>query len=117
MHNSHPEERLPDELRAVADALRDQRPALEPLALDRIKLRAMSATRRSRSSQRKGRLMRTRLATMLTIGFVFLGSSAALAWVGGENFGLVGGSGGSAGFAQYHECPHGEPGFNCKKKH
>jgi hypothetical protein len=116
MHSSHPEERLPDELRALADALRDQRPALEPLALDRIKLRAMSATRRSRSSQRKGHLMRTRLATMLTVAFLFLGSGAALAWAAGAQFGLGSGSAGSASFSQYHECPKGPPGFNCRHK-
>ena len=112
MHSSHPEERLPDELRALADALRDQRPALEPLALDRIKLRAMSAARRSRSSQRKGRLMRTRLVTMLTVAFLILGSGAALAWATGLTT-----STGSASFSQYHECPKGAPGFNCRHKH
>ena len=110
MHSSHPEERLPDELRALADALRDQRPALEPLALDRIKLRAMSGARRSRSSQRKGYLMRTRLATMLTVAFLFVGSGAALAWVGGLTT-----SAGSASFSQYKECPPHTAGLNCGK--
>ena len=83
MSTSHGEERFRDELREVADALRDQRPTLDPLTLDAIKLRAMSRRRRSPSSQAKGVLMRSRLTTLLTVGFLCLGTGGALAVVGG----------------------------------
>ncbi|TMK97677.1 MAG: hypothetical protein E6G34_08230 [Actinobacteria bacterium] len=83
MSTSHDEERFGDELREVADALRDQRPTLDPLTLDAIKLRAMSRRRRSTSSQAKGVLMRSRLTTLLTVGFLSLGTGGALAVVGG----------------------------------
>src|SRR6266568_4732039 len=78
MSRSHDEERFRDELREVADALRDQRPTL-----DAIKLRAMSRRRRSTSSRAKGVLMRSRLTTLLTVGFLSLGTGGALAVVGG----------------------------------
>src|SRR5438067_2713648 len=83
MSRSHDEERFRDELREVADALRDQRPTLDPLTLDAIKLRAMSRRRRSTSSRAKGVLMRSRLTTLLTVGFLSLGTGGALAVVGG----------------------------------
>ena len=83
MSTSHDEERFGDELREVADALRDQRPTLDPLTLDAIKLTAMSARRRSTSSRAKGVLMRSRLTTLLTVGFLCLGTGGALAVVGG----------------------------------
>jgi hypothetical protein len=105
MSRSQGHEHFPDDLRDVADALRDQRPALDPLALDRIKTRAISGARRATaaSSRPKGILMRSRLATFLTIAFFGLGTGAAVALVGHEDFGL-GGGGGSASFNQYREC-------------
>lgn len=51
--------------------------------------------------------MRTRLTTVLTVAFLSLGTGGALAWVGGEDFGLGGHDGGSASFNQYRECDHG----------
>src|SRR6476660_6297937 len=83
MSTSHDEERSRDELRKVADALRDQRPTLDPLTLDAIKLRAMSRARRSTSSRAKGVLMRPRLTTLLTAGFLCLGTGGAPAVAGG----------------------------------
>ena len=49
---------------------------------------------------------------MLTVAFLILGSGAALAWATGLTT-----STGSASFSQYHECPKGAPGFNCRHKH
>jgi hypothetical protein len=119
MDRSHREERFPDDLRQVADSLRDQRPMLDPLALDRIKLCAMSSARRPASSRTKGFLMRSRLTTALTIAFLSLGTGGALAWVGGEHFGLGGDDQGSAACTQYrpgngfgdkNHCHTGPPG-------
>jgi hypothetical protein len=105
MSRSHKEDRFSDDLQEVADVLRDQRPALTPLELDRIKLRAMSATRRS-TSPGKGFFMRSRLTTALTIGFLTLGTGGAMALYGGGG-GFEGDHGGSASFHQYRECDHG----------
>ncbi|HWY19227.1 MAG TPA: hypothetical protein VNY27_11020 [Solirubrobacteraceae bacterium] len=107
MSTPHKEERFADGLQEVADVLRDQRPELDPLALDAVKLRAMSRARRSTSSRQKGFFMRSRLTTVLTVAFLSLGTGGALAWVGGEDFGLGGHDGGSASFDQYRECDHG----------
>jgi hypothetical protein len=108
MSRTHKEERLDDGLQEVADVLHDRRPTLDPLALDAIKLRAMSRARRSTSSPAKGFFMRSRLTTALTIAFLSLGTGGALAVAGGEDFGLGGHDGGSAGFNQYRECDHGK---------
>ena len=67
MDRSHRDERLADDLQEVADMLREERPMLDPLALDRAKLRAMSGARRFSSSRQKGFLMRSRLTTALTL--------------------------------------------------
>jgi hypothetical protein len=81
--------------------LRDVRPRLDPLAVDRVKLRAMSGMRRSTSSRAKGFFMRTHLTTLLTIAFLSLGTAGALAVVGGADLGLGGHGGKSASFNQY----------------
>lgn len=104
MSHSHEDEHLPDDLRHVADVLRDGRPKLEPLALDRVKLRAMKATRRS-SSRPKGSFMKQRLTTLFAAGFLVLGMGGTLALAGGGD-GKDGG--GSASYHQYRpECPAG----------
>jgi hypothetical protein len=119
MSRSHRDERLDDGLQEVADVLREQRPTLDPLALDTIKLRAMSRARRSTSPQQKGFLMRSRLTTVLTIAFLSLGTGGALAVAGGEDFGLGSHDGGSASCEQYrpgngygdkNHCHTGPPG-------
>src|SRR5271155_1136271 len=122
MNTPHKEERRSDDLQGVADALRDRRPTLEPLELDRIKLRAMSGASRSTSrrstSPRKGLLMRSRMTTLLTVGFLTLGTGGALALCGGGGFGFGGGRGGSTSFHQYRpECPTGYEfsGHGCRK--
>jgi hypothetical protein len=102
MGNSHDnEERFSDDLQEVADVLHDQRPTLDPLALDRVKLRAMRAARRSTSSQAQGSFLRSRLTTLITIGFLSAGTGGALALSGDADFGLGGHGGSSASFAQY----------------
>jgi hypothetical protein len=120
---SHPnkdkEHSFPDDLQKVADMLRDGRPRLDPLALDRVKLRAMSGARRSTSSRAKGFFMRSRLTTALTVAFLSLGTGGALAVAGGEDFGLGSHDGGSAsceqyrpgnGFGDKNHCHTGPPG-------
>jgi len=119
MNTPHNEERFTEDLQQVADVLRDQRPTLDPLALDRVKLRAMSGARRSTSSLQKGFFMRSRLTTVLTVAFLSLGTGGALAVVGGSNFGLGGHDGSSASCTQYrpgngygdkNHCHTGPPG-------
>jgi hypothetical protein len=101
MSRSRNEERFSDDLQEVADVLCDQRPALTPLELDRVKLRAMSGARRSTSSREKGSFMRTRLTTLLTVGFLTVGTGGALATFDGGDFGSGHDHGGSAGFHEY----------------
>src|ERR1035438_5610215 len=100
MSRSHKEERFPDDLQEIVDVLRDERPALSPLELDRVKLRAMSAARHS-TSPRKGSSMRSRLTTLLAAAFLVLGTGGALALSDGG-----GSSGGSASFHEYRCAPH-----------
>ena len=100
--------------------LRAQRPQLQPLELDGIKLRAMSGARRSTQStpsRQKGFFMRTRLATFLTVGALALsGGTAAACFIdfGGGYGGFFGG--GSSSYWQYRPpCPTGwNMGFNGK---
>jgi hypothetical protein len=111
MSRSHDEERFSDDLQEVADVLRDRRPALTPLELDRVKLRAISVARRSTPSRHKGLFMRSRLTTLMTVGFLAVGTGGALALSGGG--GGAGPAGGSASRHQYRPppsppCP---PGF------
>src|SRR6185437_6905494 len=104
MSHSHEDEHLTDDLRHVADVLRDGRPQLDPLALDRVKLRAMQAARRS-TSRPKGSFMKQRLTTLFAAGFLVLGMGGTLALAGGGD-GKDGG--GSASYHQYRpECPAG----------
>jgi|GEM_PF-2983406 len=79
MSPEHGEERLPDPLEDVAEHLRNQRPRLEPLEVDRIKLRAMSGARGSASSKRKRFFMRSRLVALLTVAMLALGTGSAVA--------------------------------------
>jgi hypothetical protein len=110
---SHPrkDKRIPDDLQHVVDVLRDERPTLDPLALDAVKLRAMTAARHSSSSRHKGSFMKRRLTTLLTVGFLALSTGGTMALAGGG-----GGSGGSASFHQYRPpCEHKHPPRFCKK--
>src|ERR1700693_4961026 len=103
MSPAHGPEPVPDDLRRVADALRDRRPTLDPLALDRVKLRAMTGARRASSARGQGFFMRSRLSTVLAGGFLILGTGGrADAGVGGRlphgrGGGGEGGGGGGGG--------------------
>ncbi len=100
------DEHFSDDLQEVADVLHDQRPTLDPLVLDRVKLRAMSGARRSSHSRHKGFFMRSRLTTVLATAFLALGTGGAVALAcGGFSSGF---GGGSAGWSQYKECDHGK---------
>ena len=117
MSTPNKEEHLADDLLEVADVLRDQRPTLDPLALDAIKLRAMSRTRGAASSRAKGFFMRSRLTTVLTVAFLSLGTGGAVAFVGGGGFSLGGGESASCtqyrpgnGFGDKNHCHTGPPG-------
>jgi hypothetical protein len=126
MSSKNGEERFPDDVQHVADLLREQRPELEPLELDRIKLRAMSAGRPA-APARRGLLARSRVTAVLTAGFLVVGTGGALALCGGTGF-YHGGNGqqggGNAGYEEQKNCgPHSykpcpkapPPPPNCKK--
>lgn len=106
MSKSHREERFADDFDEVAGLLRDRRPELDPLALDRVKLRAMSAAKRSSSLKEKGLFMRSRLTTLLAAAFLTLGTGGALALAGGGGSGHQGDD--NASFSQYRTCDHGK---------
>jgi hypothetical protein len=106
MSGSHRDERFTDDLQEVADVLRDQRPELDALGLDRVKLRAMSAARRTGSIPNRRSFMKSRLTTLLAAAFLTLGTGGALALAGGGGSGHN--DGGSAGFDQYRTCDHGK---------
>jgi hypothetical protein len=112
MSRSNREKRFPDDLQEVAEVLQDRRPTLDPLVLDRVKLRAMSGARRSISSQDKGSFMRSRLTALLIAALLTVGTGGALALAGG---GGGGGGGGSASFSQYRGCEHA-PNHECPGK-
>ena len=107
--SDHNHERISDDLQEVADVLRRRRPELEPLELDRVKLRAMSGARRSTSQ--KGFRMRSRMVAFLTVGMLALGTGTATAGLlnlgGGGLLGIFGGgTTQSASYNQYKPpCP------------
>ncbi len=104
MSPQHDEERFSDELQEVADVLRDRRPALEPLELDAVKLRATSGAGGS-TSPRKRSFMRSRLTTLLTVGFLAVGTGGAFALYGGGHSSNVD----SASHFQYRTCDDDNP--------
>jgi hypothetical protein len=113
MSTPHNEERFTDDLQEVADMLQDRRPALDPLGLDRVKLRAMSAASRSTSRQDRGFFMRSRLTALIAAAFLTVGTGGALALAGGGGSGGKGG--GSASFSQYR-CENTKHGSHCEEK-
>jgi hypothetical protein len=119
MSPSDRRDQMPDDLREVVHTLFDGRPTLDPLALDRVKVRAMRGARRSTSSG-QGLFARSRLATLAAVGFLTLGTGGAVALAGGHPFGLGRGHDkGSAsdvqyrpgnGFGDKNHCHTGPPG-------
>ena len=94
------EDRLPGELRDVAERLRSERVEPSRLELDTIKTRAVA---RATSSRPKGIALRSRtIAAFLTVALMAAGTGGVLA--GGGN-----GNGGSAADSQY------KPGCGPKK--
>ncbi len=93
---------LPDDLLAVADWLRAERPSLDGLGLDRAKTRARAratAAQRTAATHRKGALLKSRLAItmILALGILMSLSGATLAVSG------LGDSGDNAAETQYPE--------------
>jgi hypothetical protein len=94
------EDRLPDELRGVAERLRSERVEASGLELDTIKTRAMA---QAGSSRPKGIALRSRtMAAFLTVALMAAGTGGVIAAGGG-------GGNGSAGNSQY------KPGCGPKK--
>lgn len=74
-----------DELEGVAQRLRNERPELSPLELDRIKISAMS---RAKAKSRRGRAGARRLATAgLTVGLLAAGTGGVIAGEGNGHHG------------------------------
>jgi len=100
--NDRGERPLPDDLLAVADWLRSERPSLDGLGLDRAKTRARAratAAQRTAATHRKGALLKSRLAItmILALGILMSLSGATLAVSG------LGDSGDNAAETQYPE--------------
>lgn len=105
-HSHNHDEHFSEDLQKVADVLRDERPTLDPLALDRVKLRAMNGAHRSTSSTHKGSFMKSRITALVSVGFLMLGTGGTMALAGGDGGGS---SAGSASFHQYRPpCEHGK---------
>ena len=95
------EERLPEDLREVADRLHGERVEATGLDLDHIKTRAMA---KAASSRPKGFALKSRgIAAVLTLALMAAGTGGVLAGVGN------GTSGGSSANTQY------KPGCGPKK--
>jgi hypothetical protein len=102
---SHFEPELPDDLRAMAERLRRERPRATPLELDQLKLRAMNQASRG-SIQPRGTFMRSRLATLLCVGLFSIGAGGTFAVANHDG----GGDQGSGGKTEY------KPGKGCGDK-
>jgi len=89
-----------DEFEGVAERLRKERPELDPLVLDRIKMTVMS---RAKAATGHGRVGARRLAVAgLTVGLMAAGTGGVIAATGGG-----GGTNGNAATAQYGNCDVG----------
>ena len=78
------EKRVPDDLLHVVERLRGERPEASARALDRFKQRAMTRARGARTlgTSGKGKLMRSRLASVVLAVAVLGGGSGAMAVTG-----------------------------------
>jgi uncharacterized iron-regulated membrane protein len=97
------ERQLPDDLLRVAERLREERPSLDGLGLDRAKTRArrQATARRTPARNRKGALLKSRIAItmILALGILMSLSGATLAVSG------LGDSSGDAAGVQYFNDP------------
>lgn len=106
MSNRHGD---PDELREIATRLEDERPRLDPLTLDGVKLRAMSRAKRVRPGTVRASLLRSQATLLSTVALLIVGSGTAIAVCGGGGGLNPKGEGGDSGYGQYKNgCP---PGF------
>jgi hypothetical protein len=101
--NDWNEERLPAELREVADRMREQRAEVSPVQLDQIKLRARTQARSS-GGLRWRKPVRSR-AVSLILASLLVGGTAAGGIAASQN-----GNNGSAAQSQYR------PGLGCGDK-
>ena len=83
--SDHHRERLPSELREIADLLRDERPEATAFELDRIKLRAKAARRRPALIGRGNGFMRPRVVSILVVAGLLGGGTGAMAAAGGPS--------------------------------
>ena len=74
--NHREDDRLPEELRDVAQRLRAERAELDPLGMDDVKRRVLT---RARGEQQGGGYMKSRLATLVTVMALLGGTGGALA--------------------------------------
>ena len=82
MRRGHDHHALPPDLVEVAQQLRLERPRLDPLELDDVKVRARRrAGSAARTSRQKGTFMRSRIAVtaILALGILMSGAGATLA--------------------------------------
>lgn len=110
------EERLPGDLQPVAARLTNQRADIDPLELDRIKQRVLA---RSRGESRRRGAFGTRLASLITIAALALGSGGAVALSGLDSHSNTYGGAADAMYKP-HKCEdkdkHGEGGKKDKDK-
>jgi hypothetical protein len=97
------EDRLPPDLERLAAQLRAERPEASPLDLDAIKTRAIRHA--AASAPTKGRLMKSRLVSILVAGGVLLGGAGGvMAATGG-----IPGNAGPSSAAKSQYCPPSSP--------
>src|SRR5438270_8158991 len=100
-HESH----LPEDLNEVARWLRAGRRQATALELDRLKLRAMHQA--TDTPRKRGQFMKSRLATLLTMGLLVLGAGGTFA-IAKHDEGNGGNDHPSAGKVQYCDENEGE---------
>ena len=83
--SDHHRERLPLELREIADLLQDERPEATALELDRIKLRAKAARGRPALIGKGNGFMRSRVVSILVVAGLLGGGTGAMAAAGGPS--------------------------------
>jgi hypothetical protein len=97
------EDRFPDDLEPIAQRLTAGREQ-DPIALDQLKQRLMAT---GRPRPRRFPLMKSRIATVLTVFGLIGGTGGALALAGtGSSHGV---NGGAADGQYHHHCPHHRP--------
>jgi hypothetical protein len=103
--SDHHRERIPSELREIADLLQDERPEATALELDRIKLRAKEARRRPALIGKGNGFMRSRVVSVLVAVGLLGGGTGAMAAAGGPSpFDVLSGDHGQ-GASRSEYCP------------